>query len=63
MVGRVITSQEKLKLIDKTHRREGTINFGKGVSGRKKMKENRTVKVKNVLKNYEGPGNNLNDSD
>ena len=50
MVGRVIKGQEKLHLIDKAHRREGTVNYGPVQSGRSKMKEGRTQKIKNVLK-------------
>ena len=41
MVGRVIKSQEALKLVDKAHRREGTINYGPTQSGRSMMKEGR----------------------
>ena len=50
MVGRVIKSQECLKIIDKAHRREGTINYGPTQSGRSIMKAGRLQKIKNVLK-------------
>ena len=46
MVGRVMKSQEVLKLIDKTHLRDKTVNFGKEKSGRDYMKEGRLQRVK-----------------
>ena len=41
LVGNVLNSQESLKLIDKQMRRDRTIDFGPGKSGRDKMKEGR----------------------
>ena len=49
LVGRVMNCQEKLRLINKQMLRDGTVNFGKGKSGRDLMRENRTKKIKIVL--------------
>ena len=46
MIGRTHISQETLKLVDKQHIREGTVNYGKGKSGRQMMKEGRTQRDK-----------------
>ena len=46
MIGRVIKSQEVLKLIDKQHLRDKTVNFGKEKSGRDHMKEGRLQRDK-----------------
>ena len=49
MVGRVLKSQENLKIVDKQHLRDGTVNYGKERSGRSLMKEGRLVREKQVL--------------
>ena len=50
MVGRVLKSQEHLKIVDKALLREGSVNYGKQQSGRSKMKEGRHQREKLVLK-------------
>ena len=50
MVGRVLKSQEVLKLVDKQHLKDRTVNFGKAKSGRMIMREGRTKKEKVQLK-------------
>ena len=54
LVGRCITSQEKMKIVDKTLRREGRVIYANTMSGRAVMKEGRNQKVKIKL-NRNGP--------
>ena len=54
LVGRVITSQEKLKLVDKTLIRNKQVIFANTMSGRAVMKEGRNQKIK-VKLNRNGP--------
>ena len=49
MVGRVIKSQEVLKIVDKAHLRDKTVNFGPEKSARSLMKEGRTTRDRVTL--------------
>ena len=46
LVGRCITSQEKMKLVDKTLIRNKQVIFANTMSGRSVMKEGRNTRVK-----------------
>ena len=50
MIGRVLKSQEVLKMVDKPYLKEGSVIFGKDRSGRSLMKEGRHKREKIVLK-------------